>query len=91
WLLTRFTRATLGANVRWSEIIGVGALAGVGFTVAMLDSELSFTDPSDVDTARLSVMVASLLAVAVAAAVLMPGARRRRKGTDITQHARDTK
>ncbi|KAM9863922.1 Na+/H+ antiporter NhaA [Leucobacter sp. BZR 635] len=90
WLLTRFTRATLGANVRWSEIIGVGALAGVGFTVAMLVSELSFTDPSDVDTARLSVMVASLLAVVVAAAILMPGARRRRKGLETAQHARDT-
>ena len=90
WLLTRFTRATLGSNVRWSEIIGVGALAGVGFTVAMLVSELSFSDPSDVDTARLSVMVASLLAVAVAAAVLMPGARRRRKGLATSQHARDT-
>lgn len=88
WLLTRFTRATLGANVRWSEIIGVGALAGVGFTVAMLVSELSFSDPSDVDTARLSVMVASLLAVAVAAAILMPGARRRRRAETTSQHAR---
>lgn len=90
WLLTRFTRATLGSSVRWSEIVGVGALAGVGFTVAMLVSELSFSDPSDVDTARLSVMVASLLAVAVAAAVFMPGARRRKQAVADAQHARKT-
>lgn len=84
WLLTRFTRATLGSSVRWREVIGVGALAGVGFTVAMLVSELSFTNESDIDTGRLSVMVASLLAVAVAAAVLMPG-QRKRANQPITQ------
>ena len=79
WLLTRFTRATLGSSVSWREVIGVGALAGVGFTVAMLVSELSFSDHSDIDTARLSVMVASVLAVAVAALVLVPGAKARER------------
>ncbi|MGO3147877.1 MAG: Na+/H+ antiporter NhaA [Leucobacter sp.] len=77
WAVTRFTRATLGTTVHWREIIGVGALAGVGFTVAMLVSELSFTDHGDIDTARLSVMVASVIAVGVAAAILMPGAKKR--------------
>ena len=84
WLLTRFTRATLGSSVLWREVIGVGALAGVGFTVAMLVSELSFSNESDIDTGRLSVMVASLIAVAVAAAVLMPG-QRKRANRPITQ------
>lgn len=76
WLLTRFTRATLGSSVLWREVIGVGALAGVGFTVAMLVAELSFTNASDIDTGRLSVMVASLLAVVVAAAILVPSQRK---------------
>ncbi|WP_341873789.1 Na+/H+ antiporter NhaA [Leucobacter coleopterorum] len=75
WLLTRWTRAELDPAVRWRELIGVGALAGIGFTVSLLVTDLSFDHPSDTDTARLAVMVASLLAVAVASAFLV---RRRR-------------
>lgn len=77
WLLTRFTRATLGSHVSWREVIGVSMVAGIGFTVAMLVSELSFTDIGDIDTARLSVMVASIIAALLAAVILMPGAKKR--------------
>lgn len=75
WLLTRWTRAELDPAVHWRELIGVGALAGIGFTVSLLVTDLSFEQPSDADTARLAVMVASLLAVGVASGFLM---RRRR-------------
>lgn len=75
WLLTRFTRAELDPAVRWRELIGVGALAGVGFTVSLLVTDLSFADPADADTARLAVMVGSVFAVIVAAAFLVRPAR----------------
>lgn len=71
WLLTRFTGAELDSAVRWREVVGVGALAGVGFTVALLVTELSFADAGDADTARLAVMAGSVLAVAVSAAFLV--------------------
>ncbi len=77
WLLTRFTKAELDPAVTWRELIGVGALAGVGFTVSLLVTELSFTYEGDADTARLAVMVGSVVAVAVAAAFLVRRARPR--------------
>ncbi|GAA1606379.1 Na+/H+ antiporter NhaA [Leucobacter chromiireducens] len=77
WLLTRFTRAELDPAVRWRELIGVAALAGVGFTVSLLVTELSFSDAGDADTARLAVMVGSVIAVAVSAALLVRKARPR--------------
>lgn len=77
WILTRFTRAELDPAVTWRELIGVGALAGVGFTVSLLVTELSFTDHGDADTARLAVMAGSVIAVAVAAAFLVRPARPR--------------
>jgi NhaA family Na+:H+ antiporter len=70
-LLTRFTKAELAPDVRTRELIGVSALAGVGFTVAMLIAELSFTNEAYADTARLGVMLGSVIAVVVAAALLM--------------------
>lgn len=75
WLITRFTRAELDAAVKWRELIGVASLAGAGFTVSLLVAELSFTDAADADTARLAVMVGSLIAVAASATLLV----RRRK------------
>jgi NhaA family Na+:H+ antiporter len=77
WLLTRFTRAELDESVRWRELVGVGALAGVGFTVALLVADLSFADAADADTARLAVMAGSVVAVAVAAALLVRRPRSR--------------
>lgn len=76
WVLTRFTRAELGARVLWRDVIGVSLLAGIGFTVAMLVSELSFANHADIDTARLSVMVASIIAAGLAALVLIPSQRK---------------
>ena len=78
WLLTRFTRAELDSAVSWRELIGVGALAGVGFTVSLLVTELSFDTAADADTARLAVMVGSVLAVVVASTLLLRPARARK-------------
>lgn len=77
WVITRFTRAELDGAVSWRELIGVGCLAGVGFTVSLLVAELSFTGAADADTARLAVMVGSLVAVVTASAFLVRKPRSR--------------
>ena len=71
WLITKFTRAELDPAVRWIELIGVASLAGVGFTVSLLITDLSFEDPAHADTARLAVMVGSLIAIIVASLFLV--------------------
>ena len=71
------TRAELDDSVNWSQLIGVAALAGVGFTVALLVADLSFSDPMQADTASLAVMVGSLLAIVVAAALLVRPKRKK--------------
>ncbi len=42
WLATKLTRAELGEDLTWRHIAGVAAMAGIGFTVALLVAELSF-------------------------------------------------
>lgn len=77
WALTRFTRATLDDAVRWIDLIGVGLLAGIGFTVSLLVGELSFGLGSPLnDAAKVGVLLASLLAALAASAVLIPRNRR---------------
>ena len=54
--------AGMAAGLTWPGIAGVGILAGVGFTVALFISSLSFADDALVATAKVAVLVASLAA-----------------------------
>ncbi|HEY0774386.1 MAG TPA: Na+/H+ antiporter NhaA, partial [Nocardioidaceae bacterium] len=69
WVTTRFTRAELGEDLTWREMFGVAVLAGVGFTVALLVADLSYTGPT-AEAAKTAVLIGSLLAAALASFVL---------------------
>ncbi len=71
WLAVKFTRAELSPRLAWSDIAGLGLLAGIGFTVSLLLSELSFSDePEQVATAKAAVLITSVLAALLATLVL---------------------
>jgi NhaA family Na+:H+ antiporter len=54
--------AGMAEGLTWPGIAGVGILAGVGFTVALFISTLSFGDETLVATAKVAVIAASLAA-----------------------------
>jgi Na+:H+ antiporter, NhaA family len=54
--------AGMADGLTWAGISGVGILAGVGFTVALFISSLSFADETLVATAKMAVLAASLAA-----------------------------
>ncbi|MFG1951794.1 Na+/H+ antiporter NhaA [Micromonospora sp. NPDC048830] len=71
YLLARFTRAELDEDIRWPDLLGVSLLAGIGFTVSLLIGELAFGAGSAVDDrVKVAVLTASLVAAALATAVL---------------------
>ena len=39
----------LPSGVTWSQVLGVGMLGGIGFTVAIFVSGIAFDDPALVD------------------------------------------
>lgn len=61
WLLVRLGVSRLPSGSSWRHILGVGALAGIGFTVSIFVTELAFTDQQLVSAAKISIFVASLL------------------------------
>jgi NhaA family Na+:H+ antiporter len=76
WLSTTLTHARLDSTVKWVDLLGVGVLGGIGFTVSLLVAELSFAgDARTDDTAKVAILSASLLAALLAAVIL--GARNR--------------
>jgi NhaA family Na+:H+ antiporter len=69
FLVTRFTHAELNEDLTWTQMLGVATLAGIGFTVSLLVSELSFTG-ADQDAAKAAVLAASILAALLGTTVL---------------------
>jgi Na+:H+ antiporter, NhaA family len=62
FLAVRSKIAGMAPGLTWGGIIGVGILAGIGFTVALFISGLSFDDETLVATSKIAVLAASLLA-----------------------------
>ena len=69
YLVTRFTRAELNEDLTWGQMLGVAMLAGIGFTVSLLVSDLSFSGP-EADAAKAGVLAASVIAALLGALVL---------------------
>lgn len=53
--------ASLPQEVRWSHIFGGAMLGGIGFTMSLFLSELSFVDPQILDYARIAILAGSIL------------------------------
>jgi Na+:H+ antiporter, NhaA family len=58
--------AGMADGLTWAGIVGVGILAGLGFTVSLFISGLSFEDENIIATAKVAVLAASLLAGSLA-------------------------
>ena len=54
--------AVLPAGVRWSHIFGAGMLGGIGFTMSLFVSGLSFTSPELLNYSKLGILLGSILA-----------------------------
>ncbi len=62
WLAVKFGIAALPGNMRWKEVIGMGMVAGIGFTISIFMSTLAFKIPEIQTTAKVATIVASLAA-----------------------------
>jgi NhaA family Na+:H+ antiporter len=66
----------LPRDASWPQILGVGLLGGIGFTVALLISDLSFRDhPFFADEAKLGVLAASATSAVLGMAFLFVTSR----------------
>ena len=71
WLLVRGKLARLPEGVGWRHIVGVGFIAGIGFTVSLFIAELAFEDGSPyVDAAKVGIFLASIISGLIGMAIL---------------------
>lgn len=62
WLATRLKLAALPSQTNWAQIVGVGLIAGIGFTMSIFISTLAYNENELQVISKMSVIVASLLA-----------------------------
>jgi NhaA family Na+:H+ antiporter len=79
WLVARFTRAALDEDLGWVDVLGLGMLGGIGFTVSLLIGELAFTGTEHAEAVKLAVITGSVTAALLAAVVLRARDRRYRR------------
>jgi Na+/H+ antiporter NhaA len=61
WLVSKLTKRRLSPPVGWGAVLGVGTVAGIGFTVSLLISSLAFTG-TDLAEAKLGVLSGAIIA-----------------------------
>jgi NhaA family Na+:H+ antiporter len=69
-LAVRLRLARLPQDVGWQHIVGMAALAGIGFTVSIFVTGLAYDDAALQEEAKLGVLVASAVAATVGAVLL---------------------
>ncbi len=70
YLAARFTRAQLNPDLAWADVLGLPALAGIGFTVALLIGELAFPETALGEQVKAAVLIVPLAAALLAAPIL---------------------
>jgi Na+:H+ antiporter, NhaA family len=58
----RFGLGRLPDRTSWLHVLGLAMVAGVGFTVSLFVTSLSFTDPALTDSAKIGILAGSLVA-----------------------------
>jgi NhaA family Na+:H+ antiporter len=61
WLVVR-AGAQLPEGVRWTGMLAVGTVAGIGFTVALFVAELGYSDAALLTEAKVGIFIGSILA-----------------------------
>jgi NhaA family Na+:H+ antiporter len=83
WLGARMGWVELPAGARWNQLVGVAAVAGIGFTVSLFISELALGSGGVGQAAKVGIVSASCIAAAVGAVLI----RLSGGGRDVTDSA----
>ncbi len=71
WLAVKSGRAELPRGVSWKVLSSAACLGGIGFTMAIFIAGLAFKEPHQVETAKVGILAASVIAASVGMVLLV--------------------
>lgn len=66
WIMVKTKVAELPRGVSWSQMMGAGILAGIGFTMSIFIACLAFTDTPTQDLGKIAILAAAVLSILAA-------------------------
>ena len=72
-------------GVSWRQVVGVGMLGGIGFTMSLFIANLAFGDAPLLETAKVAILAASVASGAAGVIILL---RRGKALTPLTEDIR---
>ncbi|OKY74231.1 MAG: Na+/H+ antiporter NhaA [Desulfobulbaceae bacterium DB1] len=70
-LASKALKAPLSGGMNWLHVIGAGMLGGIGFTMSIFISGLSFQSTELIDMTKIGIIIGSLLSAALGVGVLL--------------------
>lgn len=61
FLLVKIGVARLQEGITWRNLVGIGLLGGIGFTMSMFISNLAFSDAQLIGNSKISILLASII------------------------------
>jgi len=84
WLAIKLGISKMPDRSRWIHLLGVGMIAGIGFTMSIFISLLSFSDsPHLMAEAKFSILIGSLLSAILGSLLLIIVAKGKKQETEI--------
>jgi len=71
WLAVRLGIASLPRSMNWWQVLGVGLLGGVGFTVALFVDELAFDSEALIIDGKMGILAGSLISAIIGYVMLV--------------------
>ena len=68
WLAVKLGLAGKPEGTRWIQILALGILGGIGFTMSIFIDNLAFTDPAMINAGKLAILATSFLAACLGVA-----------------------
>ena len=63
--------AELHTSLRWGHIVGMGMIAGIGFTMSLFITNLAFANSELIKVSKISILIASLIAAIIGVIILL--------------------
>jgi NhaA family Na+:H+ antiporter len=67
--------AQLPTGVNWLQIIGVGFLAGIGFTMSLFITNLAYVEADMINASKIGIVIGSLIAGTIGFVILKINSR----------------
>jgi hypothetical protein len=83
-LAVRFGLAEMPGGVTWPQFIGASFLAGIGFTMSLFITSSAFSDPALQSMAKLSILIASVVAAIIGTIVLLMTSPKHEGATELS-------